>query len=424
MGVRTLHTILNNFQKPELEDLASLLGRDLSPRLRKAQLVADLDSYLHGEPTRWMSFLTERDARLLKELVHAGPEKIQYQDFADYPSLLEVTGLVQYDDSDENYHKVWISRELYEIVSPTIDYVIHCGEESGQYDLERVALGYLNLYGIVPTEVFVDLMMDWFEEKYPDGSNRQLTTMLHRSTVIKLNRFSDAHGDYLCSPCVENIDETFARREELGKKQRFDRFSTQDAREAGSGAPYFRISMKSKAGMALEEMLRRVGYDGFELVKAEHDVWIESQYMEDGVNADPLFQPLVDSPMGQELDSDSWLACCEIIVKYANSVPRWVLCGAPAENSELFVNWDRMKRQMQNDADLAAQAIESSRVNIGPDEYPHWTMPEPTITEGYASELDSDFLPLGFAIPHVAPNDPCPCGSGLRYCRCHGKYLS
>jgi hypothetical protein len=21
-------------------------------------------------------------------------------------------------------------------------------------------------------------------------------------------------------------------------------------------------------------------------------------------------------------------------------------------------------------------------------------------------------------------NDPCPCGSGLRYCRCHGKYLS
>lgn len=424
MSVRTLHTILNNFQKPELEDLASLLGRDLNSRLRKSQLVEDLDSYLHGEPLRWMSYLAERDAHLLKQLVHAGPEKIQYQDFADYPSLLEVTGLVQYDDSDENYHKVWISRELYEIVSPSIDRVIDWGEKSGQYELERVALGYLNLYGIVPTDVFVDLMMDWFGKKYPDGSNRQLTTMLYRSPVVKLNRFNDEHGDYLCSPCVENIDETITRRKELGKKLRFDRFSVRQALEAGSGAPYFRVNMDSSAGMALEQMLRRVGYDGAELVKAEHDIWIESQYMEEGADTEPLFQPLVDSPQGPELDSDSWLSCCEIIVRYANSVPRWTLCGASAENTELYLNWDRMKRQMQSDAAEAADTIEHSRSGIGPEDYPHWTMPEPTITEGFASELDSDFLPLGFAIPHVAPNDPCPCGSGLRYCRCHGKYLS
>ena len=49
-----------------------------------------------------------------------------------------------------------------------------------------------------------------------------------------------------------------------------------------------------------------------------------------------------------------------------------------------------------------------------------WIAPENKV---YPQPLDSDF-PVGFAIPHVAPNDPCPCGSGLRYCRCHGKYLS
>ena len=56
--------------------MASLLGQDLNPRMRKSQLVNDLDSYLHEEPSRWMSYLAERDARLLKELVHAGPEKV------------------------------------------------------------------------------------------------------------------------------------------------------------------------------------------------------------------------------------------------------------------------------------------------------------------------------------------------------------
>ena len=115
MKERSLHTILDGFQKIELEDLGNILGNELSPRLRKSQLVEQLHTYLRGQPRRWMSHLMERDVRLLRDLVHAGPEKVQYQDFADYPSLLEVTGLVQYDDSDENFHKVWISREVYDI---------------------------------------------------------------------------------------------------------------------------------------------------------------------------------------------------------------------------------------------------------------------------------------------------------------------
>ena len=53
-----------------------------------------------------------------------------------------------------------------------------------------------------------------------------------------------------------------------------------------------------------------------------------------------------------------------------------------------------------------------------------WTMPEPTISEGFAAEMFTENYPLGFAIPHVAPDDPCPCGSGLTYRHCHGKYLS
>ena len=90
-----------------------------------------------------------------------------------------------------------------------------------------------------------------------------------------------------------------------------------------------------------------------------------------------------------------------------------------AENTELALDWEGMKRQIKK----AAEDVAPQEMRPG-EEYPHWTMPEPTISDGYASELDGDFLPLGFAIPHVAPNDPCPCGSGLRYCRCHGKYLS
>lgn len=409
MKERNLHTILDGFQKMELEDLGSILGNELSPRMRKSQQVEQLHRYLHTEPRRWMSHLMERDVRLLRELVHAGPEKVQYQDFADYPSLLEVTGLVQYDDSDENFHKVWISREVYDIVAPDVEKVLRSCEKSGQFEVERVGLGYLNLYGILPTERFIDLLMDWYEEAHV-GDFKELSKMLHQSPLVKMYRYTDEWGDYVCSPCVENVEEVFTQRKAL-KQKNFKPFTAAEARDAGAGAPYFTIGLKTPEGMRLEQMYRRVGYEGYELVKAQHDTWMEAQFTLE--QNDALFQPLMESPLSPDLDEESWLACCKIVSDYADSVPKWFLCGySAAEAGTGKADWPAWHTPRPQEPMEAA------------DEYPHWTMPEPTISEGYAGDLNSDFLPLGFAIPHVAPDDPCPCGSGLRYCRCHGKYLS
>ena len=409
MKERTLHTILDGFQKMELQDLGNILGNDLSPKMRKSQLVDQLHTYLRGEPRRWMSHLLERDVRLLRDLVHAGPDKIQYQDFADYPSLLEVTGLVEYDDSDENFHKVWISRELYEIVAPEVEKVIRSGEKSGQYELERIGLGYLNLYGILPTDRFVDLLIDWYKEVHgPDFA--QLTRMLHKSPLVKMYRYQDGWGDYMCSPCVDNVDEIFTLREQLHQRE-FKPFTPADAREAGAGAPYFTVGLKTPEGMRLEQLYRRLGYEGFDLVKAEHDTWMEAQYT--AAQNDALFQPLADSPLYPELDDESWLACCRMVREYADSVPKWFLKGHSAQEANVCkADWE------------AWSQLPQAEQKEGEEDYPKWTMPEPTISEGFAGEMASKEYPMGFAIPHVAPDDPCPCGSGLRYSRCHGKYLS
>ncbi len=272
-----MHSILDTFQKVELQDLGNLLGNELSPRLRKSQLVEQLHSYLLAQPRRWMSHLMERDIRLLRDLVHAGPERVQYLDYADYPALVEVSGLVEYDDSDEHFHKVWISREVYDIVAPEIDKVIHSGEKSGQFEIERIGLGYLNLYGIVPTERFLDMVLDWYEARKGSGNLQELSRLLHDSPLIKMYRYTDSWGDYLCSPCMEDPEEIFELREHLHQR-RYAKLSDQMAREAGAGAPYFTVGLSLREGMALEQLYRRLGYSGFDLVKAEHDTWLEAQY--------------------------------------------------------------------------------------------------------------------------------------------------
>ena len=57
METRSLHTILSAFDKPELQDLANILGTDFSSRLRKSQIVEQLHAYLTDQPQQWMSHL-------------------------------------------------------------------------------------------------------------------------------------------------------------------------------------------------------------------------------------------------------------------------------------------------------------------------------------------------------------------------------
>lgn len=405
MEDRSLHTILSAFQKPELQDLANILGSDFNVRLKKSQLVQQLHDYLVEEPRQWMSHLMERDVRLLRDLVRTGPEKVLYQAYADYPSLLEVTGLVQHDDSDDNFNKVWISREMYDIVSGEVEKVIHVLERNGQFKLERLALGYLNLYGIVPTDIFVDLLLQWFQSNIGDNSKR-LTRLLGTTPLIKMYRYQDKWGDYVCSPCVPDIEELMTRLQSFDGE--FAKLNEFDANEAGSGAPYFRVGMRTLEGMRLEQMYKRIGYEGLDLVRVIHDTWMESQFT--GAPRPELFDGIFDSPLYATLDDNAMESFCNIVCDYADVVPKWCLCGNTAKKTGLFL------------ADRNAWREPSPEV---PEEdYPRWNMPEPTITDGFAGEMSSDGYPLGLAIPHVAPNDPCPCGSGLRYCRCHGRYMN
>ena len=328
MEERSLHTILSGFGKPELQDLGNILGRELSSRFRKSQLVEELHGYITREPREWMSHLMERDVRLLRDLVKQGPEKVQYQDFADYPSLLEVTGLVQFDDSDEHFHKVWLSREMYDIVAPEVETVIHVLERNGQFKLERAALGYLNLYGVMSTELFVDCLMEWYNNNI-GGSAKRLSKILSTTPIIKMYRYTDKWGDYVCSPCVPDVDELMTRLDSF--KGGFAHLSGWDACKAGSGAPYFTIGLSTLEGMRLEQMYKRIGYEGFELVKAVHDTWMESQFTS-GPRPE-LFDPIFDSPLFGTLDRQALESFCNIVADYADSLPKWCLAGHSAKET-------------------------------------------------------------------------------------------
>ena len=419
MKERSIEDILKGFQKVELEDLGNILGSVLPHRMKKSEQVAKLTAYLTGKPRRWLAHLSERDIRLLKSLVHAGPGKVKYLDTAGYPSMLEVSGLVDSDDSDSRFRKVWVRREVYDIVAPHIDRVIKRGERTGQFEVERVGMGYLNLYGILPLERFIDLIAEYYEQAFL-GDFDSLLKILNQSPLIKVYRYVDIHGDYLLSPCVSSADDLFQFREEIGfENEPFKTFTVEEAMEAGSGAPYFTVGLKTPEGKALTEALQRIGYDGFDLVKAQHEIWAEAQVP---LGNDALFGPLTDrdESIGSYILYET---CVHAVIDYANSVPKWALNGFSALEKDMMV--------LEYPSDEVPEGTDAED-----ETYPRWTMPRPTISDGYTDLIEKDEalerlsplmpegFPFGLAIPHVAPTDPCPCGSGLKYGHCHGKNLN
>jgi hypothetical protein len=417
MKERDIISVLKGFQKPMLEDICYLLGSEASYRPRKKDMAEALNDYLHGKPRRWLNCLLERDLRLLKTLISGGPEKVQFIELGHYHSLLEVSGLVEVTDDEQRFQQVTLPREVYDIVAPYVDEAIEKGEKSGRFEFERAALGFLNLYGRVDVQVFLDFIQEWCDAGYGPGLKR-LLVQVQDSPLIKMCRFTDEFGDYMLSPCVDNLPKLVEDRKSFGfESEQLKKLPVEAAIEAGEGAPFFTLQLETAEGKALVDMLKSIGYEGSELTRIEHEIWLDAQAEEGG---DMIYDSVYAKDEAIRSDAE-FMRCLQIIADYANSIPLWRLCGysAAEENMELFFLPD----EFQNPVAPQEEAESSA---------PSWNMPRPTVSEGYTPAAEDQIpenllkllpggFPFGMAVPPAAPDDPCPCGSGLRYKHCHGK---
>ena len=111
-GKDIIFKALESFPKIELEDIRHYFGAELPSRVRKSELVERLGAYIVERPEVWLRKMLERDLRLLKKLVEAGPEVPVYLEYPDFPSVLETVKLLGSDTSDENFRCVWIPKEM------------------------------------------------------------------------------------------------------------------------------------------------------------------------------------------------------------------------------------------------------------------------------------------------------------------------
>ena len=393
--ISCLSEILSERPVEELKASLDYFGAALPKRQRKQDFVKALAGFLAENPAAWLDRLMEGDLRLLKRLCDAGPDVIVELIPTDYPMVTEVLGLADFGHpANPDLVSASISKPYYDLIHNYIDKVIETKESSGYFRVERLLAGTLEAYGIVPLRTFVDTVFGEVEDL---DKMRELAASIAASPVIKLDQELYRGESYMVSPDVENPEELLKIRRKYYKSvKRYASLNPQSLEACGEKAPFYFWGRDTAEGKALTDMLYTVGYEDEELEYAAHSVWINSQYEPDEKNLDILLQPIKQKDADVQ-DYEEFVQFASIILRYANSAPKWLLKGHSADETGLMTY-----------------------------EMPHGYFADEFEARRYP-EIDEETLKFFDNANRVRPvplDDPCPCGSGLSYRLCHGKYFS
>jgi len=399
-----VRTFFNSFTKHELTNILEYFEQPFVRNLKKAELVEQVSDYLEFNPGEWLYRLPERDLKLLRETRNAGMGQWTELDSPDFPSFVELLGIVIVDDSDPDNIKVKMVESLFEVVSSSLDRIIVEKEMDGSFDIDRFVLGIINTYGAIPGKEFIDLVFKYFGK---GEKGEKMAMKIVDSQMVEVHRIFYKDNVWLVSPFVEDYEALINKRKEFKGLRKYASRKLEDIIDTGRHSPHCFYGRKSDEGLAVQDMLRALGYSEDDIIKEMCILWESAQHtLEDDVT-DYLFRCVNDRI--DAIDTfEEYKRCIEIVADYANSVPKWLLKGSTSYEANLL----KLSIKVDEGLEEFFESFEADKV------------PTPMEMETPRPSWMTDFFKYGMAVKHVAPNDPCPCGSGLSYKHCHGRHLN
>ena len=395
----SLQSFFSRFTKAELGDILGFFDQPVEKNARKSLLVEQASSFIGGNPRAWMYMLPESDLMLLRDLVSVGQGQWVELINPDYPSMLEMLGLIYIDDRDKDFVYACLDESLFFPIAAIIDHVIAEKRADGSFEIEHLALGLLNLYGVVTVEAFVKQAFDMLEDT---GNGAEEFARIAENRLVAMQRVFYKGEIYLVSPYAYEYEKLIDGWKQFPGKRKFAKFTREEALFAGCDAPFCAFGRGTPEYDAAKDVLEDLGYDRQDVLDCLNEVWVNSQYSMDEACAEALFSCINDKI--DEIDTfEEYRKCINTIAEYANSVPKWLLKGHTSTETDL------LKLSIQVDETSFEEEVSRQEgAKKGPDD---------------AGPLN-EFYKYNMAVRHVAPDDPCPCGSGLSYRRCHGKILN
>ena len=286
------------------------------------------------------------------------------------------------DDAWGGLMELQLDDEMFDLFAPHIDTAIREVEESGRVEYERFLWGCLTIYGYLSVGEFVRL----WRGCYPGEPLQSIYDFM--DVYAPFPYLTDDNDEYLMYPDLDRID-LFTEQEMHGTYGGpLAPVSLDDILSAGKTTPYNFPFVSHREGVALAEALKAVGHGGDAGAIRMHRIWKEVQMGEDGEEG---FKSLVRDILQdvRVVSVEKTKALARAIEDYSNAIPVWAFRGL---SSVEMMTGTRAGQTHDAMTDFVKQRM--------------------------------DTLLKVASVPRVGPDDPCPCGSGLKYRNCHGKNRS
>ena len=365
--------------KIQLRIFADMLGCELASNLRKAEMAIGLTDFIINNSDAWLRCLPKRELDLMEIMVKMEKGSEFRTSPQPYSTVMEALGFVVEERTDDS-STFTIVPALYDSIKERLPMALSFRRANGYMEFEALLMGILNTYGIVEHEKVLEIFSSIYDFKTDPQLAVQSIQFLYESFLMKMNVVRKDDVVYLQTIIRnEDLDELIFERENRAEINDYRQFSKEEFMAAGFDPLYPFVGKDSPTGKKLTAFMKKVGMGEKERNVTGTLVWLSAQ---EGGTKGPLGAIHLFDGLLKGFDQVQEMM--GVVQEYTNNVPKWIFKGYSSH--EVFEKYEKP----------SLQPLPDKKPPVG----------------------------FGMGIPRVGRNDPCPCGSGLKYKKCHGKYNS
>ena len=419
---KSLHNIVQKLKRNELIRYATNLGVEIDEKSDMSKLRKAYTEFVLSHPKNLLMMLPKSDLDIIRKAknIKAGKGVKRVDDHLI--PIMVMYGLADIDTPQEDYIVVTIAEDLQPLLIQHIDWALESEQNQHRMSVEIITEGLANIFGIVTQEEIRKYLKQVMQNDNDEDAMKVFQIVRHYSLLLDSMEYAED---------LENAKEEdirFVSRYGWEDKRKMAHFIAQHSKNIDS-VPVFSLEELAKSSGVLfpfipnlkknefmHYLTDQIGFDELNAYIVCFNLWYYKihygEYSLDDMPMEVYFLSRVLAEIDQDLTDRQAEEGIQRLADFVDNLPLWHLRGFTAADypSEAFVSKISTKEPLGSM--LRKVKREASQFRGVLNEKPY-------LSDQTKPSMDDN----PWAGQKIGRNDPCPCGSGLKYKKCHGKNL-
>ena len=419
---KTLLKIVQKLQRKELIRYASNLGLEIDENWDISKLRKAYTEFVLSHPKELLLMLPKADLDIIRKAkdCKAGEGVGRVNDHL--PPIMVLYGLANMELLEEDFVTITIAEDLRQLLIPHIDWALEYEHNQQRVSVEIIVEGLANILGIITQDEIRKYLKLLMQNDNDEDAVKAFEIIRRYSLLLDSMEYAEDLEN------AEDEDIRFVSRYGWEDKRKMEQFIAQHSKKIDS-VREFSLEELAKASGILFPFIPNPKMDEFmyfltcQIGLSEANAHIVcfnlwyykihyGEYALDDMPMELHFLSHALTAGKQELTDRQAEEGMQRLADFANNIPLWYLRGFTAADypAEAFVPklstkepLGPMLRKLKKEAYLMTDILNGKT--------PQPNQAKPSVEDN------------PWAGQKIGRNDPCPCGSGLKYKKCHGKSL-